>query len=336
MELDTDVVRVVLVRQLNDLHTLALVVLSNKVQSLLGQAVDVLRVNLITVTMALENLLLTTVKSAELGPFATRLEVGRTHSQAHSTTEMGLATFWHEDNDGVGGRIVDLNGVGVLKTKNVAGVFNNGNLHSQADTKVGGLLSTGPFGSSNHTLSSALTEATGDENTVGSANIMPGLVELGGVSTVHRRLESLGLNPDEVELAVTVHGGMLERLDDGEVGVMKIGVLADKGNGDGLETAVLGKGEGPPFLPSSGAALAVLGGNIDLVEGEVFGKDADKSLGLKENGNVVGGVDVVDGDNLLLSDIAEESNLFGSRGVQRLSATASNLFHPIPSVLRSP
>ena len=56
---------------------------------------------------------------------------------------------------------------------------------------------------------------------------MPGFVEglwLCGLGCV---LEVLGVDPEEVELALAAHGGVLEGLDDGEVGVMKGDILSD-------------------------------------------------------------------------------------------------------------
>jgi hypothetical protein len=55
MELDTDVPGVLLVLEFHDLHTLAFVIASNEVEASGGETVDILRVNFVSVTMALED-----------------------------------------------------------------------------------------------------------------------------------------------------------------------------------------------------------------------------------------------------------------------------------------
>jgi hypothetical protein len=192
---------------------------------------------------------------------------------------MCLGALRHEDNDRVRGVSRDLDRVGIGETKFRAGVFDDGNLHAETDTKVGGFGGTGPAGGSDHTFRTTDTETARDENTVGGADVVPGLVELGGVRGVGGGFEGFSFDPNEIELAAAAHGGVLEGLDDGEVGVVKLGVFANEGNSNVLEVAVLREGESTPFDPEVLALLAVFGGDGDGAEVQGVGKDSDEVLG---------------------------------------------------------
>jgi hypothetical protein len=316
---------VLVVLKLDNLHTLGLVVLSNKVQSSLAQLLDVLGVNLVSVTVTLEDLSGLSVKLTDLGPLRTRLEDGRADSETHSSSKVGGRSFRHEDNDGVGGLRRDLNRVCVLQSTDVTGVLNDRNLHSQANSQVGNVVLSGPLGSRNHTLSTTSSEPSGNQDTLSGTNIVPGLVELGRVGSVGGRLQSLSLNPNQVQLAATAHGGVLERLDNGKVGVVQVGVLSNKGDSNGVEETVLAEGKGLPLLPEVLALLNVCGGGVELVEMEGGGKLLGELLLVQKDGNVVGGVNVVDGDDLLVVDVTEEGDLLDGSGVEGLGATTSNL-----------
>lgn len=83
---------------------------------------------------------------------------------------------------------------------------------------------------------------------------MPGFVEglwLGRLSCV---FEVLGVHPEEVELALAAHSGVLEGLDDGEVRVMEGDVFSDQDNRDLLEGCRDGSGELVPLSPGALAA----------------------------------------------------------------------------------
>ena len=67
VELHADEERVLL--EFDNLHTFTLVVLSDEVQTSLGEPVDVLRINLVSVTVTLENLASFRVELSGLGPF---------------------------------------------------------------------------------------------------------------------------------------------------------------------------------------------------------------------------------------------------------------------------
>lgn len=90
---------------------------------------------------------------------------------------------------------------------------------------------------------------------------------------------------------------------------MKIGVFADKGDGHRVVQAVLGEGKSSPLFPEVFALLDVGGGNVNLFQGHSGGEKLDQLLVIQEDGNMVGRVDIVNSDNLLVVDVAEEGNL---------------------------
>lgn len=83
---------------------------------------------------------------------------------------------------------------------------------------------------------------------------MPGFVEglwLGCLGCV---FEVLSIDPEEVELALAAHSGVLKRLDDGEIGVVKGNVFSDQDNRDLLKGSRNGSSELVPLSPSALAA----------------------------------------------------------------------------------
>ena len=95
--------------------------------------------------------------------------------------------------------------------------FDDGYLHAQAYSKVRGLVLTSPLCGLDHALCSSVAESSWDEDTVGSADLVPGFVEVGWVVELGLSLEVRGVDPDEVELLTTAHSTVLEGLDDTKV-----------------------------------------------------------------------------------------------------------------------
>lgn len=265
------------------------------------------------------------VELADLGPFATGLEHGGAEAETHGASKMRLGALGHEDDDRVGSLGRDLDRVCVLQSADVAGILDNGNLHSEADTQVRDSVLSGPLGGSNHSLSSTRSESTRNQDSVSGAHIVPCLVVFCRVARVGRGLKGLGLNPDEVQLAVAAHRRVLKGLDGGQVRVVKVGVLSDECDGDSVKQVILGEGEGSPLLPERLALLDKRGGDLNLVENQGIGEELDKVLVVEEDRNVVGRVDIVNSNDLLVIDITEQGDLLNGGGVEGLLATAGNL-----------
>lgn len=319
--LNTDVVGVVL--DLDNLHTLARVVLADEDEARLLELVDVIGVDLITVTVTLLDGCGLAVESTELAELGTGLEMSSTGAETHGATKLLLGTLGHEDDDAVLGVGVELLGSGILEVAEVAGGLDDGNLHTKADTEEGGLLLTSPLGSANHTLGTTVTEAARDENTLGDANVVPSLVVLGGILLLGLLLEVLRINPDEVELTAAAHGGVLESLDDGKISVVKLNVLADQDDVDGL-----GVTQRNNLLPPGPDLLATAdtgGRELDVVELQGLLKFPEQTLLLKEKRNLVDGGHITNGKDLVDLDLAAGSDLVDGALLKGLLTTARNL-----------
>lgn len=319
--LNTDVVRVVL--DLDNLHALTGVILADEDEARLLELLDVIGVDLVTVTVTLLDGGGLAVESAELAELRTGLKVSRTGAETHGTTELLLGTLRHEDDDAVLGVGVKLLRGGILELAEVAGSLDDGNLHTKADTEEGGLLLTSPLGSTDHALGTTVTEAARDENALGDANIVPSLVVLGGILLLGLLLEVLRVNPDEVELAATAHGGVLKSLNDGKVSIVKLNVLADQDDVDGL-----GVTEGNNLLPLGPDLLALAdtgGGELDVVELQGLLKFPEQTLLLKEKRHLVDGGHIADGKDLVDLNLAAGSDLVDSALLKGLLTTARNL-----------
>lgn len=138
---------------------------------------------------------------------------------------------------------------------------------------------------------------------------MPCLMERRWVGVLGLVLEIRGIDPEEVELALAAHGGVLKRLDDREVGVVEGDILSDQDNGDLLEVVGDAGGELIPLSPGALAAGDQVLGLWNSVELQDVADGGDQTLVLEENWDVVGGADVVHGDNLLWLDLTEHGDL---------------------------
>lgn len=117
MELNTDIPRMLAVLQLDNLHTFTPVVLAHEVEATLGEALNVIRIDFITVTVALQDLASFTIHLAELAPLGALLEQSRADAEPHGATKVRLAAFRHKNDNGIGGVSGDFDGMSIYKKK---------------------------------------------------------------------------------------------------------------------------------------------------------------------------------------------------------------------------
>lgn len=207
----------------------------------------------------------------------------------------------------------------------VARKFNDGNLHTQADAQIRLLLRAGPFCRLDHTLCSTVPEATRDKNAVCSADCTPGSMELFREVGSSFFLEMRGINPDKVELLIASHSAVLERFDDREVAVVEVCVFSDKCNCDGLEEALLCDCEVLPLRPSTGSSFNEGLCFGDRVKVEEFAEVSDEALLFEEDGDVVGGRNVMHCKDLVAVDLAEHGDFVHGRFLERYIASTCDL-----------
>lgn len=134
MELGAHEVRVVL--DLEDLHTLAGLVLSDKVETSSLELVDILGVDLVTVTVSLLNLLVATVEGTDLGPLTVGLEDSLPGSETHGTAHVVFVELGHGDDHAVAGSGVKLFGVGLWHVADIAGELDSSGLETKTDLGI--------------------------------------------------------------------------------------------------------------------------------------------------------------------------------------------------------
>ena len=193
MILHTDVIRVIL--EFHNLHPLTPIVLSEEVEPGIVQLIHVRGVNLVPVPVALANDVDVSVQRAELAPLASGLEVRIVETQTHGAAHLSLVDLGHEDDDLVFGVAVEFLRGGLREMHDVAGEFDDGYLHAEADTQEGRVVLAGPLGCGDHALGAAVAETAGHENAVGALDFGPGRVVGGFIGCL---FEELGVDPLEV------------------------------------------------------------------------------------------------------------------------------------------
>ena len=93
-------------------------------------------------------------------------------------------------------------------------------MHSKAEPKEGHPLFPGPANRCNLSIDPTVAEATGHDDGVHSAQECIGAVGF----------NLFGADPVQVEGGILGNAGMLQRFDDGEIGVVQLHVLAHQGN----------------------------------------------------------------------------------------------------------
>lgn len=150
--------------QLEDLHTFALLVLTDERHTRALDFLDESRVDFIPMTMPLPDLIRPLVQFPQLGPIARRIEHGRPQSQSHRTTHVRFGDLRHEDDDRILSVRVELSRRGVLLAADVADPFDDGKLESETNSKEWDVLFACPFDGKNHALCAAHSEPSWYEN----------------------------------------------------------------------------------------------------------------------------------------------------------------------------
>lgn len=184
--------------------------------------------------VSLPNSLLSTVQLPQLALLRTRFEQGRSESEPHGPSQMGLGDFGHKDDDRVRRLRSEFGGMGVLEPTHVPSPFDDGDLEPEADTEEGHLFLSRPLDGGDHTLGPSMSEPTGDDDPLGATDGPPGVVVLDRVRGLGLGLKVGRVDPLEVELFAAAHRGVFERFDDGHVRVLEGDVFADEDDGDGL------------------------------------------------------------------------------------------------------
>ncbi len=118
---------------------------------------------------------------------------------------------------GCGVALVKLGAGGSGQAADVAGELDDGDLHAEADAEEGDAVFAGILGGSDLALGAAVSEATGNEDALKAAEIEFGT----------SFFDALGIDADDVHLAVVGGSGVGEGFVDALVGVLQLDVFAD-------------------------------------------------------------------------------------------------------------
>ena len=177
----------------------------------LGQLLAEGVVDLIAMAMALVDELLAIGLAGERAH-----DLARVGTQAHSASLVGdVLLVGHEVDDRIGALGVKLGGVGTREATGMARKLRDGNLESQAHAQKGDLSGARSLSREDLALDAALAEASGHKDAIGTCE---NLIDGG-------RVELLSIDELDGDVAPIVDAGVVQRLDDGEVGVGQLDVL---------------------------------------------------------------------------------------------------------------
>src|SRR5712664_1182136 len=216
-------------RQLDHLAQLLALGDAGNAQAFVLQSLHVLIVDLVAVAVALVN----HVRAVDLAREAPGFERGALSAQAHRPAEIGLLVaaldpavailpFGHKRDHRVGCVAVELGRVRPGQAHHVSRELDHRELHAQADAEIADLVLARVLDRLHHSLDPALTKAPGDKYRVHT-------FQEGADALL---LDRLRIHITDVDLAARVDPGVNERLVERLVGIGKVDILADHGDGD--------------------------------------------------------------------------------------------------------
>ena len=189
--------------------------------------IPVIIVELITVTVALvdHRIAIAPCHGRSIGDHA-----GIASQPQRSALVDLIALAGHEINDLMSSLWGKFTRVCICDTQYMTGVFDHGDLHSEADTKIRDVVFPRILCRQNHAFDTAVTEAAGDNDTV----------QIGKDMIFRFLCDGLGVDPLNVDHGVKRKTCMAQSLGYGEIGVVELYILAHKSNGDSFAAALDG------------------------------------------------------------------------------------------------
>lgn len=141
-------------------------------------------------------------------------------AKAHGSAHVVLVYLGHENDDRVVAFLVKLSRISILPVQNIPGIFYHHGLKAKADAEVWFARGTAIVGGQHFALESAVAEATGHNDAIGSSNSLPGGIEISLVRLLPAifisTLKVSALNPNKVQLASTCDRSVL-RYEEGAI-----------------------------------------------------------------------------------------------------------------------
>jgi hypothetical protein len=172
----------------------------------------------------------------------------------------------------------------------MAGVFDGGHLHAQADAQVGHLVLAGELGRADLAFHTARAKAAGHQN---------GVV-LGQLASGFGAVDGFGIEVVDLHAHMVAHAGVAQRLVDGLVAVGQLHVLAHHGDAH-FALGVLG------FVHQVVPALEAGGGGV---QAQLVADQAVQALLVQHAGHLVDGVHVPHADHAPFGHVGEQRDFF--------------------------
>lgn len=117
---------------------------------------------------------------------------------------------------------------------------------------------------------------------------------------------------------------MLERLYDGNIRVLQIGILSNECDGNGFMAVRAISGKCIPLRKETRSGLATFGRNREFIKAQAARKDIQHALLVKQDRDIVDRFAVVNGKNLLRCDMAKHADFRGDAFIKWLGTAACN------------
>ena len=148
-------------------------------------------------------------------------KLARIGAQAHGAALLGHVLLRaHQVDDTIRAIRIELGRAGAGKADDVAGKFAHGHLHTQANAQIRNLVLAGELGREDLALQGALAKAAGDQDARGVTQ------DLGDVLLV----EALAIDQLHVNVAIVEHASVVQGLDNRQVGIGQLRILAHDGD----------------------------------------------------------------------------------------------------------
>src|SRR6266705_2226227 len=266
-------------------------------QALVLQSLHVLVVHLVAMAVAFVD----HVSAVDLAREAPGLERGALSSQPHRAAEIGLFVaaldaavvvlpLGHERDHRVRRVAVEFRAVRAREADDVSRKLDHRELHAQANAQIQDLVLARVLDRLHHAFHAALAETARNEYRVHAFQERANAV----------LLDRLRIHITDVDSAARVDPGVDERLVQGLVGIGKVDILADHGDGDLVLGMLERLDQLLPYLE-----LGRLGDDAELVADDFI-----QHLLVQHPGNPVDRVRVPDGDDGVRLNVGEQRDFF--------------------------
>ena len=249
-------------------------------------------VNLVTVAMPLDNLRF----SVNLSRQSAFNEMADLPAQAHGAAEIRVLValfkfaryilpFSNQGNHREGRNSLKFGAVRTGHTGYVASIFDNGQLHTEADTKIRHLAFAGMANRHDLAFCAPSAKPARNQDRIHAFQQIAALV-----------LDFLGVHVVDFDLAARVNPGMNQSLGQRLVGLSQVNILSDKGDIDALLRMLKRMNQVLPY-----GEVSRLGQNIELVAHNLV-----EHLIVQHGGNLVDGIGIERLDHRLALQVAKE------------------------------